>query len=118
MKLALDHHYPSSIAPALRRLGHDCVSAIDQGWEAEEDEELLELCANDDRALLTNNVGDFAVIARRWQDEGRSHRGLVFTSDSTLPRTHHASRRYIAALDALMTAQRGDRDLTDQVHWL
>jgi hypothetical protein len=32
------------------------------GWEAEEDESLLALCANDQRTLLTNNLADFAAL--------------------------------------------------------
>ena len=111
MRLALDHHYPSSIAPTLRDRGHDAVTAL-------EDEALLEFCAGEGRALLTNNVADFAIIARRWQSDGRSHFGLIFTSDSTLPRTHHASGRYIDALNGLLLANPGDHDLVDQIRWL
>ena len=118
MKLALDHHYPSSIAPALRDHGHDAVAAIERGWQAEEDEDLLEFCASEGRSLLTNNVADFAIIARRWRSEGRSHLGLIFTSFSTLPRTHHASGRYIDALNGLLLANPGDHDLVDQIRWL
>lgn len=118
MKLALDHHYPSSIAPTLRDRGHDAVTALERGWHAEEDEALLEFCAGEGRALLTNNVADFAIIARRWQSDGRSHFGLIFTSDATLPRTHHASGRYVDALDALLSANPGARGLVDQIRWL
>lgn len=60
---------------------HDVVTAGDQGREAEDDEPLLGLCASYGRALLTNNVADLAVIARQWQAQGRSHHGLIFTSD-------------------------------------
>ena len=63
MRLALDHHYPSSIAPTLRDRGHDAVTALERGWHAEEDEALLEFCAGEGRALLTNNVADFAIIS-------------------------------------------------------
>lgn len=44
-------------------------------------EPLLGLCAANGRALLTNNVADLAVIVRQWQAQGRSHHGLIFTSD-------------------------------------
>ena len=39
-----------------------CQAGAPTGWEAEEDESLLGLCADDQRTLLTSNVADFAVI--------------------------------------------------------
>lgn len=89
MRLARDHHYAPAIAELLREADVDCVAAVEQGWRTEPDEAMLGLCAEQRRALLTDNVADFAVIARRWQAEGRSHAGRVFTSDASMPRTRH-----------------------------
>ncbi|MGH9246360.1 MAG: DUF5615 family PIN-like protein [Acidimicrobiales bacterium] len=118
MRLALDHHYSTRIAIELRRRGHDVVAAIEEGWQAAEDEALLEDCARVGRALLTNNVSDFTAIARRWAIEGRAHRGLIFTSDTSMPRSRHTTRRYVAALDALLTSNPSDGAFVDRVHWL
>ena len=118
MKLALDHHYSRLIAGQLRELGHDVVAAVEVGWEAEDDEPLLALCAAEGRALLTNNVADLAVTARRWQTEGRSHRGLLFSSDARLPRTRNVIGRYVELLDALMRDNSDDDSFVDRVHWL
>ena len=118
MKLALDHHYSPLIADQLRRLGHDVVTAAEQGWEAEEDDGLLALSTSDERSLLTNNVAAFAVIARRWQGEGRAHRGLVFTSDASLPRNRNTIGRYVELLEALFRQHPDPTSLTDRIHWL
>lgn len=118
MKLALDHHYSPRIAAHLRSDDYDVVAAVDMGWEAEEDEALLALCATETRALLTNNVADFVVIERRWQAEGRSHWGLVFTSDASLPRSRDSIGRYVDALAALLDSNQGDDALLDRIHWL
>jgi len=118
VRLILDHHYSPLIAERLRDLGHDVVAATEVNREAEEDEPLLALCATEGRVLLTNNVADFAVIARRWQVEGRSHRGLIFTSDASFPRTRNVIGRYVEALDALMRDNSDDRSFVDRVHWL
>ena len=118
MKLALDHHYSPQVANRLRVRNHDVIAVIEAGWEAEDDDELLAHCTADGRTLLTNDVADFAVIARRWQTEGRSHAGLIFTSDASLPRTRNTIGRYVAAIAALMKANAGDESFVDRIHWL
>jgi hypothetical protein len=116
VKLALDHHYSPLIARGLRERGFDVVAAVEVGWEAEEDEPLLVLCKGAERCLLTNNVGDFAVIARAWQTEGRTHAGLIFTSDVGWPRSRDTIDRYVDALAELMTANTAG--FADRIHWL
>ena len=116
VNLALDHHYSPLIARLLRERSFDVVAAVEVGWEAEEDEPLLVLCASEQRCLLTNNVADFATIARAWQSEGRTHAGLIFTSDVGWPRSRHTVGRYADALAELMTANTAG--FTDRIHWL
>ena len=118
MRLVLDHHYSPLIAQQLRERGHDVVTAGERGWEAEDDEPLLDLCASDGRALLTNNVADFAVIARQWQSQGRSHHGLILMSDHSMPRNRNTIGRYVEVLAVLMTDNPADGSLVDRVHWL
>jgi hypothetical protein len=118
VKLTLDHHYSAQIAIQLRKRRSDAVAAIERGWEQEDDEPLLSLCAGEDRALLTNNVADFTVIARRWALQGRHHAGLIFTSDSSRPRGRNTIANYVSALHALLRANPGDESFVDRIHWL
>ena len=118
MKLALDHHYSPAIAAQLRADGHDVVAAIEMGWETEGDESLLNLCHSEQRALLTNNVADFVAIIRRWAVEGRSHSGLIFTSDTSLPRGRSTIGMYIALLQELLDSNVRSSAFVDRVHWL
>jgi len=118
VKLALDHHYSPAIAAQLRADGHDVVAAIEVGWETEGDESLLNLCHSEQRALLTNNVADFVAIIRRWAVEGRSHSGLIFTSDTSLPRGRSTIGMYIALLEELLNSNVRSSAFVDRVHWL
>jgi len=118
VRLALDYHYSPLIAEQLRDRGHDVIAARDAGWQAEDDEPLLELCGADRRVLLTNNVADFVVIARRWHAGGLSHHGLVFTSDARLPRTRETIGRYVDAIDVLMREHPSLDGFIDRIHWL
>jgi len=115
VKLALDHHYSKRIAEGLRRRGFDVVAAVERGWSDLDDESLLEACPAEERALLTNNVADFAVIARRWASEQRSHHGLIYTSDAARPRTLAATGRFVDDLATLMSAH---GSFTARTHWL
>jgi hypothetical protein len=118
VRLAQDHHYTITIAERLRESGHDAVAVFERGWHDLGDEDLLERCAAEERSLLTNNVGDFVPIAQRWAGEGRTHAGLVFTSDASLPRTHASIGTYVARLRDLMDANPGATAFRDRVHWL
>jgi predicted nuclease of predicted toxin-antitoxin system len=118
VRLALDNHYSPSIARLLRDRGHDVVAVVELEWQREEDEVLLARCASDVRTLLTNNVADFAVIARTWQMQGRHHAGLLYTSDSSMPRHGGMIGVYVRALDALMKANPASDAFADRVHWL
>lgn len=118
MRLALDHHYTKVIAEQLRAKGHDAVAAVERCWEREDDEPLLALCESEQRALVTNNVSDFTVIAQRWATQSRSHAGLVFTSDASLPRTRATIGTYVRLLDEML-AENADLDaFIDRIHWL
>lgn len=118
MKLALDNHYSPAIAAQLRERGYDVIAVIERGWETEDDEHLLEQCAREQRALMSNNVADFAVLARRWATEGRPHAGLVFTSDASMPRGRSTIGRFVKAIDELLRSNPADDAFIGRLHWL
>ncbi len=79
MRLFLDAHISARrIAVRLREQGHD-VRAADEERELDglADEQLLELAVEETRAMVTFDVKDFAVIARRWGEACRPHAGLA-----------------------------------------
>jgi hypothetical protein len=118
VKLLLDHHYSPAIANHLRSQGYDVETAQDRGWSLDDDERLLSSCAEQQRALLTNNVGDFMLIGRRWALEDRQHFGLIFTSDRSLPRSRQTIGTSVSLLGSLLSANPDPSALVDQIQWL
>lgn len=116
MKLLLDHHYATAIAVQLRRRGHDVVAAVGRGWQAIDDESLLDRCDAEGYALLTNNVADFVAITGRWQAIGRAHSGIVFTSDASMPRGKSTIGQFVTTLRAVLRAN--PDGIADRVLWL
>ena len=79
MRLLLDAHISGPrLAEALRDAGHDVRAADEErqldGWT---DERLLGLAAEEGRILVTFDVKDFPIIARRWMEAGRPHAGCA-----------------------------------------
>ena len=65
VRLLLDEMYPPLLAAMLRDMGHD-VAAVAASAElaGAADAAVLDAATTDDRCLLTENVRDFAVLAR------------------------------------------------------
>ena len=116
MRLILDHHYPAAIAQRLRVQALFAAALSERGWQVLDDEVVLDACQVEGLTLVTNNVADFTVVVRRWQVQGRSHSGLIFTSDRRWPRTRQGSGALGAALARLLGDQHGD--WVDRIHWL
>jgi hypothetical protein len=119
VRLCLDEHYSIRIATELRDRGHDvdCVKEravlVSLG-----DDELLALLINERRALLTENVADFAPIIQRLVTAAESHYGIVYTSNATMPRSRNTIGLYVQAIDALMRRYPGDDDFVNGTEWL
>jgi hypothetical protein len=72
-----DHHVQSAIANGLRERGVQVLTALEDGFDQRDDEDLLERSADLDHILVTYDGGFFARVSR-WQREGRYFPGIVF----------------------------------------
>lgn len=117
MKLLLDEHYPKEIAIQLRRAGYDVTTVSDSGRKRTRDEALLQIAAAEERVLVSNNARDFQPIARQWLASGRSHFGILLTSDRSLPRHRRYAGLYVRALRPLLDTSADDA-LFNQIRWL
>ena len=104
MRLLLDEMHAPAVAEALVASGHDVVAvAVEPELRGCSDRGLLEYACAADQVIVTENIGDFSLLAASWASEARDHCGLVFTSPR---RFNRASRAYpgnlIAALGAFL----------------
>src|SRR3972149_3137555 len=79
----MDHHVPEAVTLALRRRGIDVITALEDGRERADDEELLNRASQLDRILYTQDQ-DYLGIADRRRKEGRSFSGIVYAHQQSL----------------------------------
>jgi hypothetical protein len=93
----LDEMYPPAAAERLRHQGIDTL-AVKESAELSGlgDRELLAFAALDRRVLVTENVADFAVLARV-----EEHVGIVFCHPRRFPRDADHIPRLVTALAML-----------------
>ncbi len=117
MKLLLDEHFAPAIAAQLRERGHDVVAVPEvQGLRGATDDVVLELAAAEGRAVVTENVADFAALDATWRTGERAHAGIVFTSNRRFPRGRGDTiGRLLIALDELIARH---PEGTTATHWL
>lgn len=116
MRLLLDEMFPVAIAEQLRGDGWDVIAVQEQPmWRELSDVMLLVVARQEHRAVVTENVKDFAPLAEA-AISGEGHAGVVFTTNRSFPR-HRPSfvGAIVGALGGLLAAE---DDLSDRSHWL
>jgi Domain of unknown function (DUF5615) len=119
MRLLLDEHFSPEIARQLRGRGHAVEAARERpALHGRSDRDLLLLASAEERAIVTENVADFAELHRQFVIGGDHHAGIVFTSSRRFPRTKRSIGRLVSALDVLLRERPANDSLADQVWWL
>lgn len=119
MRLLLDEMYPSAIAERLCDRGHD-VDAVTARAElrALADTAVFSLAQQERRAVVTENIADFSVIADDHDQRGQAHHGLVLVSPVRYPRGNSRTiGRMVTALNRLLGEQPNETP-TSARHWL
>lgn len=108
----LDEMYPPALAGMLSDRGYDVVAVVAMPELAgSPDEAVLDAATSRGRCLVTENVRDFAVLARH-----STHGGLLFVSAERWPRTPAAIKRLADALGQAMAT--GGVPGPGEVGWL
>lgn len=121
MKLLLDEMISPKIARELRCRGDFDVQAIKgdrPDLEAVADREFVRRIATEQRTLVTNDVLDFQLIHNQMVAAGEEHYGLIFTSDSTMPRNKASIPLWVRVLEGVLAEHSADDALKNRVRHL
>ncbi len=100
MKLLLDEMHAPAVAEALRSRGIDAIAVTERDdLRGLSDADLLQTATSEGRAVVTENIKDFAVLDRQISAVGEKHSGLVYTHPRRFPRSAPNQVRVLA--DAL-----------------
>jgi hypothetical protein len=119
LKLLIDEMYPPAIAEQLRERGGD-VEAVTARSELRglPDADIFAWAQQERRAVVTENIADFSVIADGHDRRGQQHHGLVLVAPAAYPRGDARTiGRMVTGLDRLL----GDYPETTPTsvrHWL
>ena len=100
MRFYLDEDIPDRVADIARRRGIDTLSTQECGRKGRSDEDQLQFAAEQERALVTRNYGDFDALTMRLLAEGRSHAGVLLVSVSLRGQGYAAIASALARYDA------------------
>lgn len=105
-----------AVAAGLRARGHDVVAVGEvRALQGLSDRAILAAALEDDRAVVTEDRRDYRRIAAAESRAGRTHAGLILTSNRRWPRGDRRTvGRLVNALDALL---RSDVTIEGE-HWL
>jgi hypothetical protein len=100
IRIFTDEDIYGAIAPALRKAGIDAISTPEAGRLATSDESQLEWASANDRSIVTFNVAHFASLHRDWMRSGRSHAGVILSSQQPIGELLRRLGKLLDALDA------------------
>lgn len=112
VRLLLDEMYPPALAETLRDKGNDVLAvAATAELVGRDDTAVLEAAAAAGRCVVTENVRDFAVLARYTR-----HAGILFVTAARWPRTRSGLPKLANALhDAI---SEGAVPRVNDIRWL
>lgn len=119
MRVLLDEMFPPEIARQLReRWSCDAIAVAElPELRSLSDDELFAFAQREGRALVSENVPDFIRLDASYRRDGKSHHGLVLTTERRFPRREAGTLgRLVLALRDLAEARHAG--LADEVHWL
>lgn len=113
--------YAPSVAALLRDWGHDAVAVKERtDLMGLPDQDLVQAAAAEGRAVVTEDVKDFAALDRRISAAGQRHSGLILADNRRFPRSVGNHGRMLADALAALLSEHGAMldDIESFVWWL
>ena len=110
VKLYLNENLSWRIAKSLRGYGYDVVSSHENEMNSESDECQFDYAISFERAVVTNNFSDFAILHRKYNEENKHHYGIIFTTKCSISTMIKRLRTFIESVS--------QEQLINQIIWL
>ncbi|MFI5009790.1 MAG: DUF5615 family PIN-like protein [Solirubrobacterales bacterium] len=119
MRFLLDEMYPQAIAEQLRAGDHDVYAVVERGeLRTLPDHEIFAAAQQELRAVVTENIADFARLASEHDRRGHPHHGLILVDPGKYQRGDPRTiGRMVTALDQLLGEHPQDL-ATSLRHWI
>lgn len=120
MKLLIDEMYPPTLAAAVRKIGHDVTSILDNpATRGLSDDAVYAFAVSQRRSLVTENAADFLAVLRQEVSAGRAAASLIVTTNRAFPRHSNAFiGRLARAVARFCDSHPDDDQQAGAVHWL
>lgn len=105
VRLYLDCHVKLQLAVDLRARGYDVRTTQEASMDTASDEDQLRFAANENRAILTFNIRDFAPLHEQWTGEGRNHAGIIVSQQLGSRQYHLLLNRMLRLLNQFSADQ-------------
>jgi predicted nuclease of predicted toxin-antitoxin system len=110
-KLHLNENLSPRLARELRKYGFDVIATQEmENMVSAPDDVQLEHAASEHRAILTFNIGDFAILHDQYMEEGKEHWGIILSNREPIG---ELLRRILRLLNSVSADE-----LKNQVRWL
>jgi Domain of unknown function (DUF5615) len=113
VKVLVDEMYPATVAEALRATGIDATAVADLRLGGAPDAEIFGVGVAGGFCVLTDNVGDFALLAADHSTGGGHHAGLLIALSSRFSRRPAGPQPLVDAIRAI-----ADEPIEDRIIYL
>jgi hypothetical protein len=119
LRFLVDEMYPPAIAEQLRASGGDAEAVTARPeLRALADTDIFALAQQEQRAVVTENIADFSVIADGYDQRSQAHHGLVLVPSGSYPRGSSTTiGRVVTELNRLLD-QHPETTPKSLRHWL
>lgn len=97
IKLYLDEDVRVLLGQVLRSRGYDVLHTLEAGHDGNSDLDQLTFAANTGRAILTHNISDYVELAKLYQNQAKTHYGIIVSNHLPFPELLRRTLRFLSS---------------------